>query len=136
MSMSMSMSMDIHNHNHHDDGNLKLKTELCRRFREGACFHGSKCKYAHGVAELRQGQPPNKLCRLFVRYNYKHCPYGRSCRFLHSSPSPFPSFPQPPPRTFTFLSLIIPITTPHSYFSFWQCRTQDDAANCYKCAFA
>nr|KYP59594.1 Putative zinc finger CCCH domain-containing protein 21 [Cajanus cajan] len=62
------------------------KTELCRRFKKGACAHGSKCNYAHSTAELRR-QP--KFCRLFLQN--KHCPYGRTCRYIHStSATPFP----------------------------------------------
>ncbi|KAK7325219.1 hypothetical protein VNO77_29378 [Canavalia gladiata] len=80
-----------------DRRKLKMKTELCRKFKQGACALASKCNYAHGVAELRY-QP--KLCRLFLHNT--HCPYGRSCRFLHSTPNP-PAFPNaqhssaPPP---------------------------------------
>ncbi|XP_020223577.1 mRNA decay activator protein ZFP36L2 [Cajanus cajan] len=66
--------------------NLMAKTELCRRFKKGACAHGSKCNYAHSTAELRR-QP--KFCRLFLQN--KHCPYGRTCRYIHStSATPFP----------------------------------------------
>ncbi|TKY48098.1 putative zinc finger CCCH domain-containing protein 21 [Spatholobus suberectus] len=79
------------NHNH-DRRNLMVKTELCRRFRRGVCGLGSKCNYAHSVAELRR-QP--KLCRLFLQN--KHCPYGRTCRFLHSTTIP-PPFPIPNPQ--------------------------------------
>ncbi|KAJ1413401.1 Zinc finger, CCCH-type [Sesbania bispinosa] len=66
--------------------NLKVKTQLCRRFRQGMCTLGSKCNYAHGMGELRrpsfQEHRP-KLCRLFLRN--KHCTYGHTCRFLHST---------------------------------------------------
>jgi len=83
------------NNNHHNNvnynRNLMVKTELCRRFRRGVCGHGSKCDFAHSVAELRR-QP--KLCRLFLQN--KHCPYGRTCRYLHSAtPTPPPLPPQP-----------------------------------------
>ncbi|RDX70917.1 mRNA decay activator protein ZFP36L1, partial [Mucuna pruriens] len=83
--------------NNHYRRNLMVKTELCRRFRRGVCGLGSKCDYAHSVAELRRHP---KLCRLFLQN--KHCPYGRTCRYLHSTtiipPLPIPPPPPPPPE--------------------------------------
>ncbi|BAT91545.1 hypothetical protein VIGAN_07014800 [Vigna angularis var. angularis] len=91
------------NNNHHNNvnhnRNLMVKTELCRRFRRGVCVHGTKCDYAHSVAELRR-QP--KLCRLFLQN--KHCPYGRTCRYLHSA-TPTPPPPPPQPSTFQIPNL-------------------------------
>ncbi|XP_016170605.1 mRNA decay activator protein ZFP36L2-B-like [Arachis ipaensis] len=59
----------------------RYKTELCRRFMAGTCGLGSKCRYAHGLSELRGGCP--KVCRMFSQY--RNCSYGHTCRFLHSS---------------------------------------------------
>ncbi|ESW22712.1 hypothetical protein PHAVU_005G175200 [Phaseolus vulgaris] len=91
-------SNNNHHSNHNNNRNLMVKTELCRRFRRGVCGHGIKCDYAHSVGELRR-QP--KLCRLFLQN--KHCPYGRTCRYLHSAATALP----PPPSTF-------PIPNPQS----------------------
>lgn len=63
-----------------EETNLRIKTELCRRFMQGLCVHGSKCNYAHGFTELRTAP---KVCRMFL-YN-RHCTYGNTCRYLHSS---------------------------------------------------
>ncbi|CAL5199825.1 unnamed protein product [Lathyrus oleraceus] len=63
-----------------EETNLRIKTELCRRFMQGICVHGSKCNYAHGFTELRTAP---KVCRMFL-YN-RHCTYGNTCRYLHSS---------------------------------------------------
>ncbi|XP_057458942.1 uncharacterized protein LOC130749578 [Lotus japonicus] len=76
-----------HHHHHHHHSSFK-KTQLCRRFQQhGMCGFGSKCNFAHGIAELNRLnniQPPNpQLCRMFSRN--KHCTYGHSCRFRHSS---------------------------------------------------
>eukprot|EP00796_Vickermania_ingenoplastis_P008797 gene8797-6183_t len=37
--------------------NNRYKTQLCQRFLEGRCTHGSACNYAHGEGELRQSAP-------------------------------------------------------------------------------
>ncbi|KAG4384939.1 hypothetical protein AAZX31_13G344300 [Glycine max] len=74
-----------------DSNKLMVKTEMCRRFRRGVCVHGSKCIYAHSVAELRLQRQP-KQCRFFLQN--KRCHYGRTCRFLHSS-TPLNPNPQP-----------------------------------------
>ncbi|CAI8611846.1 unnamed protein product [Vicia faba] len=63
-----------------EETNSKIKTELCRRFMQGLCVHGSKCNFAHGFSELRTAP---KLCRMFL-YN-RQCTYGHACRYLHSS---------------------------------------------------
>lgn len=63
-----------------EETNSRIKTELCRKFMQGLCAHGSKCNYAHGYPELRTAP---KLCRMFM-YN-RHCTYGNTCRYLHSA---------------------------------------------------
>lgn len=60
------------------------KTRLCRYFEVGGmCYHGSACKFAHGLSELR-AQPDwyrTRLCMDFLRTG--SCPAGLDCRFAH-----------------------------------------------------
>ena len=37
------------------DYRVKYKTEICRNFQLGHCTYGSKCAFAHGERELREG---------------------------------------------------------------------------------
>ncbi|MED6120502.1 hypothetical protein PIB30_021365 [Stylosanthes scabra] len=69
----------------------RYKTEVCRRFMAGSCGDGSKCRYAHGVSELRVRGGCPKVCRMFSLY--RNCSYGHKCRFLHHL-----HHPQPPPE--------------------------------------
>ncbi|MED6143617.1 hypothetical protein PIB30_007557 [Stylosanthes scabra] len=75
----------------------RYKTEVCRRFMAGTCGLGSKCRYAHGVSELRVrgGGGCPRVCRIFSVY--RNCSYGHKCRFLHHHPQP----PPPPPAEYT-----------------------------------
>lgn len=55
------------------------KTELCRSFVEtGKCKYGKKCRFAHGVEELRpvlrHPKYKTQICACF--YNTGFCPYG------------------------------------------------------------
>ncbi len=64
-----------------------FKTELCRSFEStGACKYGTKCRFAHGQAELRPvaRHPKYKTqhCKTFREQG--HCPYGARCKFIHS----------------------------------------------------
>jgi len=67
------------------------KTELCRSQMEtGLCRYGTKCQFAHGMAELRSvsRHPKYKtdLCRSF--HTTGTCPYGNRCHFIHSPQRP------------------------------------------------
>lgn len=62
------------------------KTELCRSFEDnGSCRYGAKCRFAHGVEDLRHVVRHKKYktekCKNYVRDG--HCPYGIRCRFMH-----------------------------------------------------
>lgn len=93
-------SSNTSNHHHQATDNPWYKTRLCERFEtEGSCSYGSKCTFAHGVAELRErtgaeedpvaksGATTNdknplyktKLCERFMKDNF--CQYGPKCHF-------------------------------------------------------
>lgn len=79
------------------------KTELCRSWRyAGSCRYHSKCKFAHGLPDLRPVQRSRKyktqLCNKWNSFGY--CPYGDRCQFLHGIPMSVPNMPPPftPPR--------------------------------------
>eukprot|EP00485_Elphidium_margaritaceum_P008380 CAMPEP_0202690844 /NCGR_PEP_ID=MMETSP1385-20130828/5729_1 /ASSEMBLY_ACC=CAM_ASM_000861 /TAXON_ID=933848 /ORGANISM="Elphidium margaritaceum" /LENGTH=416 /DNA_ID=CAMNT_0049346159 /DNA_START=2750 /DNA_END=4000 /DNA_ORIENTATION=+ len=70
--------------------NEKFKTELCVKFLElGQCPYNTRCRFAHGEAELRQKPKPKqyktKPCNNFLRTGI--CPYGVRCNFLHGDPN-------------------------------------------------
>lgn len=49
-------------------GNKKLKNELCKNFiRNGTCYYGFKCQFAHGIDELRKNENQNS------KYKTKRC---------------------------------------------------------------
>ncbi|KAF7258450.1 hypothetical protein EG68_04194 [Paragonimus skrjabini miyazakii] len=66
----------------------RYKTELCNRymtnFVEG-CVYGSRCRFAHGLTELRISfqhvRYKTELC--FGFHKLGHCAYGRRCTFIH-----------------------------------------------------
>jgi hypothetical protein len=69
------------------------KTELCRSYEEtGTCRYGSKCQFAHGIAEirpvLRHPKYKTEICKTF--HVIGTCPYGKRCRFIHIPPSQTP----------------------------------------------
>ena len=71
-----------------DDG--LYKTELCRSFEEeGQCRYGAKCRFAHGVLQLRRiARHPRyktELCQTFHSRGF--CPYGLRCHFVHNEPN-------------------------------------------------
>ncbi|ORZ01451.1 hypothetical protein BCR43DRAFT_423842, partial [Syncephalastrum racemosum] len=62
------------------------KTEYCRNWTElGQCRYGRKCRYAHGLGELRQVTRPTRyktqICRAY--HVEGTCPYGVRCTFIH-----------------------------------------------------
>ncbi|KAI3390074.1 hypothetical protein SNEBB_008920 [Seison nebaliae] len=71
-----------------DDKRELYKTELCRSFEEtGLCKYGNRCKFAHGMSELRQvadrhAKYKTVPCTTFHQSGY--CPYGKRCHFVHS----------------------------------------------------
>lgn len=70
-----------------DTSASRYKTELCRPFEEtGHCRYGSKCQFAHGVAELRSlNRHPRyktEFCRTFHTTGF--CSYGQRCNFIHN----------------------------------------------------
>merc|ERR1719502_1384644 len=72
-----------------NDKAKNYKTEMCNKWLErGECPYGSKCQFAHGEAELRQGEKhldsryKQSICRNF--HEKGSCPYGKRCRFIHN----------------------------------------------------
>lgn len=70
-----------------DTSASRYKTELCRPFEEtGHCRYGSKCQFAHGMAELRSlNRHPRyktEFCRTFHTTGF--CSYGQRCNFIHN----------------------------------------------------
>lgn len=64
-----------------------FKTELCNKWQGmGACPYGEKCRFAHGIKELRpvlrHPRYKTEVCRMLLNGN--HCPYGHRCHFRHS----------------------------------------------------
>lgn len=79
------------------------KTELCRSWRyAGSCRYLNKCKFAHGLPDLRPVQRSRKyktqLCNKWSTFGF--CPYGDRCQFLHGMQVGFSTMPAPytPPR--------------------------------------
>ncbi|KAI1700580.1 zinc finger c-x8-C-x5-C-x3-H type (and similar) domain-containing protein [Ditylenchus destructor] len=69
-----------------------FKTVMCQSWLETlTCRFGDRCKFAHGVAELRHvdrlpslASNPKYKTRLCVKYVKKGiCPYGHRCLFIH-----------------------------------------------------
>ncbi|KAF9685269.1 hypothetical protein SADUNF_Sadunf03G0037100 [Salix dunnii] len=72
-------------------GGGSFKTQLCMKFRTGHCSHGSNCRLAHAVCDLRKAlvlvNEDKNLCRMLNSGN--GCTYGNKCRFLHVGPENF-----------------------------------------------
>mmetsp|Transcript_51261 Transcript_51261/g.122885 ORF Transcript_51261/g.122885 Transcript_51261/m.122885 type:complete len:204 (+) Transcript_51261:83-694(+) len=59
------------------------QTQLCAFFSQGRCTRGSRCTFAHGIAELRQ-RPDLYKTKLCASYSlWKQCPYGEDCTHAH-----------------------------------------------------
>jgi hypothetical protein len=69
---------------------LPYKTELCNKYSEtGFCRYGHKCRFAHGVQELRidertagDSRYKTQLCKNY-HGEKTTCPYGKRCHFIH-----------------------------------------------------
>ncbi|CAM0872832.1 unnamed protein product [Alopecurus aequalis] len=65
------------------------KTELCNKWEGGACPYADRCRFAHGLQEMRPvvRHPRYKTlpCQMFAAAS--GCPYGHRCHFRHS-PAP------------------------------------------------
>ncbi|KAM0899166.1 hypothetical protein ACQ4PT_021464 [Festuca glaucescens] len=65
------------------------KTELCNKWDQGACPYADRCRFAHGLQEMRPviRHPRYKTlpCQMFAAAS--GCPYGHRCHFRHS-PAP------------------------------------------------
>jgi butyrate response factor 1 len=63
-----------------------VKTELCNKWERGACPYDGRCRFAHGMEELRPviRHPRYKTlpCQLVAAAS--GCPYGHRCHFRHS----------------------------------------------------
>ncbi|CAO4361546.1 unnamed protein product [Caenorhabditis nigoni] len=80
------------------------KTRLCMMHASGTrpCDMGSRCKFAHGLKELRSTDAPSrypnnkyktKLCKNFARGGTGFCPYGLRCEFVHPTDKEFQNIP-------------------------------------------
>ncbi|KAJ3683651.1 hypothetical protein LUZ60_013878 [Juncus effusus] len=62
------------------------KTELCNKWAEGGCPYSDKCRFAHGLEELRpvlrHPRYKTQVCRMF--HSDTGCPYGHRCHFKHA----------------------------------------------------
>uniref|UniRef100_A0A1I7TK77 C3H1-type domain-containing protein n=1 Tax=Caenorhabditis tropicalis TaxID=1561998 RepID=A0A1I7TK77_9PELO len=80
------------------------KTRLCMMHASGTkpCEMGSRCKFAHGLKELRSSDVPTrypnnkyktKLCKNYARGGTGFCPYGLRCEFVHPTDKEFNNIP-------------------------------------------
>lgn len=67
----------------------KEKSQLCKRFIEnGCCPYQQRCKFAHGLHELKKNHQQNskyktKTCGSFLQDGC--CLFGNRCNFIHTS---------------------------------------------------
>jgi hypothetical protein len=75
----------------------KLKSQLCKKFMEnGYCPYEKRCKFAHGLIELRKNNQYNskyktKECGSFKNNHF--CIYGDRCNFIHITDLDAPARP-------------------------------------------
>ncbi|CAL2029402.1 unnamed protein product [Caenorhabditis brenneri] len=80
------------------------KTRLCMMHASGTkpCEMGARCKFAHGLKELRSSDVPTrypnnkyktKLCKNYARGGTGFCPYGLRCEFVHPTDKEFQNIP-------------------------------------------
>nr|VVW89255.1 unnamed protein product [Nymphaea colorata] len=73
----------------------KEKSQLCKKFVEnGYCPYEKRCKFAHGLQELKKNHQANckyktKVCGGFLQEGF--CPYGNRCNFIHPPSAPTPA---------------------------------------------
>jgi hypothetical protein len=73
-------------------GSHKEKSQLCKKFVEqGYCPYEKRCKFAHGLQELKKNHQANckyktKVCGGFLQEGF--CPYGNRCNFIHPPSAP------------------------------------------------
>jgi len=63
-----------------------FKTAICSKWKElGSCPYGEKCRFAHGLRELRMRPKRHKKFNHVTCKNFLEgcCPYGSRCRFSH-----------------------------------------------------
>ena len=69
----------------------KIKVELCKNFVEkGYCPYENRCKFAHGIEELRAKDTwgnselyRTRKCKVF--YEKHECKFGERCNFMHEN---------------------------------------------------
>ena len=70
----------------------KDKSQLCKKFVEqGYCPYERRCKFAHGLQELKKNYQANckyktKVCGGFLQDGF--CAYGNRCNFIHPPSAP------------------------------------------------
>ncbi|KAI7862549.1 hypothetical protein BDF14DRAFT_1735984, partial [Spinellus fusiger] len=69
-----------------DNKSNLFKTEMCRNWTEmGQCRYGRKCRFAHGLDELRTVQRharyKTEICKTY--HLTGTCLYGVRCTFVH-----------------------------------------------------
>ena len=107
---SHSLSTQESPRQHHSTSHLahKEKSQLCKKFIEnGYCPYQKKCKFAHGLHELKKNQQTNskyktKTCGGFLQDGF--CPFGNRCNFIH--PSVVPVKPKPRQIDQSFLCIV------------------------------
>ena len=68
-----------------DDEQTLYKTRLCRFYRSGDCKE-TRCKFAHGVRDLRESPMLNtKMCKFDA---VGVCRFGSACRYQHRQTAP------------------------------------------------
>lgn len=89
---SSSLSTEESPREHAPSASYKEKSQLCKKFVEhGYCPYEKRCKFAHGLHELRKNHQANckyktKTCGGFLQDGF--CPYGDRCNFIHPPPRP------------------------------------------------
>ena len=72
------------------EGQNKIKTELCRNLEAGFCEFGDKCFFAHSIEELRD-KSRAAACKLVKCKNFfelGYCLNGHKCQYRHRESSP------------------------------------------------
>lgn len=75
------------NHTQTKDSLDNYKVSLCSNWaNKGSCPYNQKCRFAHGVEQLRcvdESLYKTKACIKFLRQHF--CPYGFRCNFTHET---------------------------------------------------